>query len=127
MNKFYLLAFSQFPFNEKFKISLKKKSVTNHFTKILSQFDSNDKNQVISPLSVFALMLQYTETLTSDMQQELLTEMKLGDKSYRKCLYNVYDEINQKINRNDSDNVVIQGKISFVSLNNYINKQTLRF
>ena len=72
-------------------------------------------------------MLQYTETLTSDMQQELLTEMKLGDKSYRKCLYKVYDEINQKINRNDSDNVVIQGKTSFVSLNNYINKQTLRF
>ena len=79
----------------------------------MGEFDSNKHNQVISPLSVFALLLQYTQILTSDMQQELLTEMKLGDKVYQKCLYNVYDDINRQINQNDSNGVIIQGETLF--------------
>ena len=47
------------------------------------------------------------------MQQELLTEMKLGDKIYQKCLYNVYDDINRQINQNDSNGVIIQGETLF--------------
>ena len=58
-------------------------------------------------------MLQYTQTLTSEMQQELLTEMKLGDKVYQKCLYNVYDDINRQINQNDSNGIITQGETLF--------------
>ena len=72
-------------------------------------------------------MLQYTQTLTSEMQQELLTEMKLGDKIYQKCLYNVYDDINRQINQNDSNGVIIQGEKLFHLLIFTFNKQMLLF
>ena len=72
-------------------------------------------------------MLQYTQTLTSEMQQELLTEMKLGDKIYQKCLYNVYDDINRQINQNDSNGVIIQGEKLFHLLIVTYNKQMLHF